>query len=157
MFCPGTQAHVTDRPGFELMTLGSSVRLANHPATVLHIEEIKTEKTEKIFSLHYPTVQIEVHKKSNVLSSWSQRCRPFTSQPSIHLHGEGLVIEWSLQDACRENDLIRRRLVVGIHISWHHFPSATVINGFTQLLHRTRQLQYKFMILSKSKFWSLFN
>ena len=33
VFCPGTQAHVTDRPGLERTTLGSSVRLANHPAT----------------------------------------------------------------------------------------------------------------------------
>ena len=33
VFCPGTQARVTDRPGFERTTLGSSVRLANHSAT----------------------------------------------------------------------------------------------------------------------------
>ena len=37
VFCPGTQACVTYRPGFELTTLGSSVRLANHPATVLDL------------------------------------------------------------------------------------------------------------------------
>ena len=30
MFWPGTQARVTDKPGFELTTLGSSVRLANN-------------------------------------------------------------------------------------------------------------------------------
>ena len=35
VFCPGTQAHVTDRPGFKRTTLGSSVRLANHPATAV--------------------------------------------------------------------------------------------------------------------------
>ena len=35
VFCPGTRAHVTDRPRFERTTLGSSVRLANHSATAL--------------------------------------------------------------------------------------------------------------------------
>ena len=36
VFCPGTQARVTDRPGLERKTFGPSVRLDNHSATALH-------------------------------------------------------------------------------------------------------------------------
>ena len=38
VFCPGTRARVTDRPGFERMALESSVRLADHPSTAPHYD-----------------------------------------------------------------------------------------------------------------------
>ena len=41
----GSVLHVTDRPGFKLTTLGSSVRLANHYATAPHCSIVEINET----------------------------------------------------------------------------------------------------------------
>ena len=128
MFCPGTQPHVTDRPGFKLTTLGSSVRLANHPATAPHlftfypfwppcciwlqlVRQYHTERCTALDITVFAIARLHVYNAYRLLPLHTSYPEPYNVHGSVHTYVRQTMpmfneIEW---------DIVTRRDIVRIN------------------------------------------